>query len=272
MPSRKYGTMTMHTLMKRLALVGLIATLAGCNSTDALIPRADVGGGGFNSPPVTQGDLDRMSAETSPVTTMPVATAQQTAFADTTGLDGAGGSTGRDTAGTLEGQADALARNQSAGAQDTLSRTAARRSLAAEEASEGTTDVAALPRAAATAGETIRFLPIIGAPVEAVTPLSKRLGTEARSNGLTIRSASDTSTKYILKGYFSAMPDNGKTTVVYVWDVLDGSGARLHRIQGQETVGGTAADPWAAVPAHTMEGIAHKTIREYLDWRGSLPG
>ena len=38
--------MTMHTLMKRLALVGLIATLAGCNSTDALTPRVDVGSNG----------------------------------------------------------------------------------------------------------------------------------------------------------------------------------------------------------------------------------
>ena len=101
---------------------------------------------------------------------------------------------------------------------------------------------------------------------------AKRLGAEARSNGLTIRSASDSSTKYILKGYFSAMNDNGQTTVVYVWDVLDSSGARMHRIQGQETVSGNAADPWAAVPARTMEGIASKTIRQYLDWRGSAPG
>ncbi|MFC6447088.1 hypothetical protein [Shinella zoogloeoides] len=252
----------MQELMKRLALIGLIVTLTGCNSTDALIPPAEVGGG-FNSPPVTQSDLDQMSADTSPVTTMPVATAtQQTAFTSS------GSSTGADTAGTLQGQADALARNNGAGsaaeADAELARTTAERSLAAEE-------VASLP--AANAGsETIRFLPIIGAPVEAVTPLSKRLGAEARSGGLTIRSASDTSARYILKGYFSAMNDNGKTTVVYVWDVLDGSGARLHRIQGQETVSGTAADPWTVVPAQTMEGIAQKTIRQYLDWRGSLPG
>ncbi|WP_411033048.1 hypothetical protein [Shinella sp. BYT-45] len=263
----------MHELMKRLALIGLIATLAGCNSTDALTPRADVGGG-FNSPPVTQSDLDQMSAETTPVTTMPVATAtQQTAFTDA-GASATGVSTGEDTAGTLQAQADALARNSAA--RDTsqsdagLARTAAQRSLAAET-SGGAEETAALPRAT-EAGETIRFLPIIGAPVEAVTPLSKRLGAEARSNGLTIRSASDNSTRYILKGYFSAMNDNGKTTVVYVWDVLDGSGARLHRIQGQETVSGTAADPWTVVPARTMEGIAQKTIRQYLDWRGATRG
>ena len=253
----------MHELMKRLALIGLIATLAGCNSTDALIPRADVGGG-FNSPPVTQSELDQMSAETAPVTT----TTQTTAFT----ADGTGITTGRDTAGTLQGQADALARNNGTTSADAdLARTTAQRSLAAET-SGGAEEIAALPRATAQSGETIRFLPIIGAPVEAVTPLSKRLGAEARSNGLTIRSASDSSTKYILKGYFSAMNDNGQTTVVYVWDVLDSSGARMHRIQGQETVSGNAADPWAAVPARTMEGIASKTIRQYLDWRGSAPG
>ena len=38
----------MQELMKRLALIGLIATLTGCNSTDALIPPADVGNS-FNS-------------------------------------------------------------------------------------------------------------------------------------------------------------------------------------------------------------------------------
>ncbi|WP_421581485.1 hypothetical protein [Shinella sp. M31] len=253
-----------HELTKRLAVIGLIAILSGCNSTDALTPQVDVGGG-LNSSPVTQRDLDQMSAQTTPVTT----TTQQTAFATPAET---GTTSGRDTAGTLQGQADALERNNTGSrtASDTaLARETAQRSLAAET-SGGAEEVAvATPQ---KSGETIRFLPIIGAPVEAVTPLSKRLGAEARSNGLTIRSASDNSSKYILKGYFSAMKDNGGTTVVYVWDVLDGSGARLHRIQGQETVSGTASDPWSAVPARTMEGIAQKTIREYLDWRGSVPG
>ena len=46
---------------------------------------------------------------------------------------------------------------------------------------------------APAAAGTIRFLPIIGAPVEVVTPLSKQLGSEARSHGLTIKAASDSS-------------------------------------------------------------------------------
>ena len=257
----------MQELTKRLALIGLIAILSGCNSTDALTPQVDVGGG-FNSPPVTQSDLDQMSAQTTPVMST---TTQQPAF---TPPAETGVTTGADTAGTLQGQADALARNSAARATaesgTDSARTTAERAPAAEASSDAEEVAAVSP--AAEARETIRFLPIIGAPVEAVTPLSRRLGAEARSNGLTIRSASDNSSKYILKGYFSAMNDSGKTTVVYVWDVLDGSGARLHRIQGQESVSGTASDPWAAVPARTMEGIAEKTIRQYLDWRGASSG
>ncbi|WEX86095.1 hypothetical protein PZN02_002352 [Sinorhizobium garamanticum] len=129
---------------------------------------------------------------------------------------------------------------------------------------------AASPEAASGAG--IRFLPIIGAPVEAVTPLSKQLGADARAQGLAIKSSADATSEHILKGYFSALNDGGKTTVVYVWDILDGSGNRLHRIQGQDTVASTAAEPWSAVPPETMQAIATKTIKAYLDWRQSRAG
>ncbi|RVJ21088.1 hypothetical protein CN184_17025, partial [Sinorhizobium medicae] len=82
----------------------------------------------------------------------------------------------------------------------------------------------------------------------------------------------DKTSDHILKGYFSALNDGGKTTVVYVWDILDGGGNRLHRIQGQDTVANTAADPWSAVPAETMEAIGNETIDAYLEWRRSIGG
>lgn len=234
----------MQELTRRLALIGLALFLSGCNTTDALTPQVDVGGG-FSSPPVTQSDFDGMAAESAP----PPATTQQTAFAFASAPATA-------AANTLQAQADALDRT----------------TVAEPRAPAAAPQSAALPAATAASAETIRFLPIIGAPVQAVTPLSRRLGAEARAGGLTIRSAADGSARYILKGYFSAMNEGTNTTVVYVWDVLDGAGTRLHRIQGQESVPGTAADPWAAVPAGVMEAIAQKTIRQYLDWRGTARG
>jgi hypothetical protein len=292
---------TMRQSIMLIAGLGIAATLSGCNSMDDLTPQVDVGGGTFRSPPVNQSDLDAMSQQTvPPQSTTPVESTQlaspvQEGFAEgatgTVLAQGDGEYT--DPAGSLDAQAGRLQQGQIP-AQQRL----ARRQVIAEEAQatpvdEGASDEprqsAAPLRAAeeppeiqkpqktaaiapaATPG-TIRFLPIIGAPVEAVTPLSKQLGNEARSHGLTIKSASDTSSQHILKGYFSALKDGEKTTVVYVWDVLDGAGNRLHRIQGQDTVDATAANLWSVVPPQTMQAIATRTIAEYLSWRAKNAG
>lgn len=132
---------------------------------------------------------------------------------------------------------------------------------------------ASLPPAAPGAAGSLRFTPVIGAPVGAVTPLSRQLAAEARSRGFTIVSAAGQEGRHVLKGYFSAFNDGAKTTIVFVWDVLDPSGARLHRIQGQEEVPGAAgADPWAGVPPATMERIAARTFQDYQAWLGGSQG
>ncbi|OHZ29714.1 hypothetical protein BBL07_26615 [Agrobacterium vitis] len=143
---------------------------------------------------------------------------------------------------------------------------------AAAPASPAPSQQASLAPAGDAGPDSIRFLPIIGAPVEAVTPLSRQLGAEARAKGLMMRSSSGEQAHHILKGYFSAYGEGGKITVVYVWDILDASGNRLHRIQGQQTVPGKAQDPWAAVPASVMQIIANKTLDEYVDWRAKNTG
>lgn len=112
----------------------------------------------------------------------------------------------------------------------------------------------------------LRFAPIVGAPIAAATPLSQRLSALAKQKGIVLGTAGDTDNTHIMKGYFSALPDGNLTTIIYVWDILDPAGTRLHRIQGQEKVPGGAADPWSSVPAATMEGIADKAINGYLAW------
>ncbi|RKE84179.1 hypothetical protein [Rhizobium sp. AG855] len=245
--------------------------LAACNSTEVLTPRADVGNG---TQPAGYG-------ETQPTAAAGVQSVQSAP------LDQAGSypTAPRGPQNTLEAQAQALAQGgvnpvasppldgaasqefpaapQAGSSARTAQTTAAQQTqpAAAQSASTGQ----------ATTG-TVRFLPIIGAPVQAVTPLSRQLGAEARARGLTIKSANDASSEHILKGYFSAFTDSGNVTVTYVWDVLDANGGRLHRIQGQEVVPSAAKDPWAAVPASVMQQIATKSMAEYVAWRNGRPG
>lgn len=128
----------------------------------------------------------------------------------------------------------------------------------------GTATATPVPGAVQTA--KLRFAPIVGAPIAAATPLSQRLSALAKQKGIVLGTAGDTDNTHIMKGYFSALPDGNQTTIIYVWDVLDPAGTRLHRIQGQEKVPGGVTDPWSTVPAATMEGIADKAIDGYLTW------
>ncbi|MFN7103388.1 MAG: hypothetical protein ACK4N1_12305 [Pseudorhizobium sp.] len=259
----------MHISATALAAVCLSALLSACNTSDALMPQVDVGGGLRPSTPVTQAEADQMVGNTG----------RQTAYATDGGSVSRAGQQMQPPQNTLEAQAQALAAgNISPSASDPQSSqplapptTAPALSAAAPPPSTpAPIETTAVPPS--TASGTIRFLPIIGAPLQSVTPLSRQLGAQARASGLAIRASADTGTDHILKGYFSAFEDGDAVTVVYVWDILDNSGARLHRLQGQEKVPGGGRDTWAAVPPSTMETIATKTINEYVAWAQAQRG
>ncbi|TDH34365.1 hypothetical protein E2A64_17000 [Pseudohoeflea suaedae] len=121
-------------------------------------------------------------------------------------------------------------------------------------------------RAVGAGDVSVRFTPIIGAPIEAITPLSRQFAKEAQARGIPIQASGEQAGKHVFKGYLSAFNDGSKTTLVYVWDVLDPAGARLHRIQGQESVEGAASDAWSIVPPAMMEKIATDVFDAYQSW------
>ncbi|NKN38388.1 hypothetical protein HFC70_18720 [Agrobacterium sp. a22-2] len=247
-----------------IATLALTLGLSACSTSDALTPQVDVGTNGTrSSAPLTDADLQSAANAASPPggNTQPgyAANPQNTLEAQAQAL----------TAGSNSvASAPLAAPGQSSGGN--LQPPPAASSAAAPPAAPSQQTAAPQQTAAApttAAAGTVRFLPIIGAPVQAVTPLSRQLGAEARAKGLTIKGANDPASEHILKGYFSAFASEGNVNVVYVWDILDANGGRLHRIQGQETIRSNATDPWAAVPASTMQQIATKTIAQYMAWR-----
>lgn len=228
--------------------------LTGCNTTDTLTPQVNVGGGLYPSSPVTQADAQRMAqSDSGPAPRRgyypPPPGAQNRMQAQTQ---------------AMRGETDAPIRSTPLPPPDAAGKTGGNAAAQAAPAAPPSRTTAST---ATTSGiETIRFLPIIGAPVEAVTPLSRQLGDAARAGGLTIKSSADASATHILKGYLSAFEDGSNVTVVYVWDVLDPAGARLNRIQGQLSTPARGGDPWASVPADLMAEIGRKTISSYLEW------
>lgn len=127
--------------------------------------------------------------------------------------------------------------------------------------------VAAIPSSA-----RVQFAPVVGAPASAATPLAGRLNASAGARGLSLVGAGDASATHVLKGYFSAISDGGETTVIYVWDVIDPAGIRVHRIQGQTKTASSGAEGWDSVPPATMEAIADETVDRLASWLAAGQG
>ncbi|MFB2561861.1 hypothetical protein [Rhizobium sp. IMFF44] len=286
-----------------LTVAGFCLALSACNTTDALTPPEAIGDAG--SSPVTQRDVERMAS--TPQRRQTYQSAQESYGYQQQTTQQAYQPQNYGGSGTLDDQASALRSNGTnpyASRPLDGSRTAsiapannqfseadeqreADRRLSDDqqprqqqqtaddpqpEQQQPDQQQASLPPTAAAGGNSVRFLPIIGAPVEAVTPLSRQLGADARSLGLTIKSSSDSSAAYILKGYLSAFEDGPQISVTYVWDVLDSNGNRVHRIQGSESAPLKRGDPWSAVPPTVMQKIATKTMSDFNSWRESNGG
>lgn len=119
----------------------------------------------------------------------------------------------------------------------------------------------------------MEFAPVVGATVTAATPLSRRLSQQASQRGIEVVSGGAAPGDFLVKGYLSAIGDGNETIVIFVWDVVDTAGNRLHRIQGQERVAAKAgADPWQSVPSATMEQIADRTLAEIAAWATTRSG
>ncbi|GLS32124.1 hypothetical protein SAMN04488498_10669 [Mesorhizobium albiziae] len=125
--------------------------------------------------------------------------------------------------------------------------------------------------AAIDSNARIQIAPIVGATVEAAGPLSERIAARAKERGIKLAGGDGTAT-LVLKGYFSAITEARETTVIYVWDVLDTAGNRLHRIQGQQKAPARRGEGWASVSAPTMQGIADQTVDQLAAWLGTRAG
>jgi hypothetical protein len=129
------------------------------------------------------------------------------------------------------------------------------------------------PAAAVRTSAKVQFAPAVGAPTESVNPLAARLTARAAQRGIGLAAAGDATATHVIRGYFSAFTEQRETTVIYVWDVLDPAGARLHRIQGQQKVAaGAQGEGWNSVTPQTMEAIADRTIDDLATWLVSRQG
>lgn len=110
------------------------------------------------------------------------------------------------------------------------------------------------------------FQPISGVPSEQVAKLTTGLNEEAHKRSIVLVPEGDSSATYRVNGYLSAVGGPSGAIMVYVWDIVDANGTRLHRISGQEPSTGGAPDPWAGISDATLRLVAQRTIDSMAGW------
>jgi hypothetical protein len=110
------------------------------------------------------------------------------------------------------------------------------------------------------------FTQVSGAPASHVLGFTRAINSEAAARHLNVVPDGDPSATYLVRGYLSAIGDGRGTLLVYVWDVTDTNGKRLHRVTGQETAGGSASDPLSGVDEEAVQSAAKRTIDDLAAW------
>lgn len=127
-------------------------------------------------------------------------------------------------------------------------------------------------KAAPVKGDAARFAfaKITGAPGDLLTVLSDSLNKEAKARKLNIVPEDDTTATYRVRGYVSAVGGPSGTLLVYVFDVLDNRGVRIHRISGQQLGAGASSDPWGGIKETTVKTAAEHAIDDLAAWVNAI--
>ncbi len=113
---------------------------------------------------------------------------------------------------------------------------------------------------------TFALEPITNAPGEMIYAFEDALKADAPTRQLKIVDINDPTADYRLKVYLSAVGDYSGSQMIYVADVFDNAGQRLHRISGQIKTGGSTIDPWAPI---RDTGVLAQAAQETTDALGN---
>ena len=138
--------------------------------------------------------------------------------------------------------------------------------LQGESSTPATTQTALKAPVASSRGK-IAIAPVIGAPASIAKQIVAQLGSETAKSQITVSKTPGEAVDYTLRGYIVAAREATSTKISYIWDVTNPTGARVHRITGEEVVKGAGAgDPWSSVSPQVVQVIATKTGQQLSGW------
>jgi len=95
---------------------------------------------------------------------------------------------------------------------------------------------------------------------------AQEIAVQAEANRIKLVQRIGAPATYRAKGFLSAVSSDNGANVVYVFDIFDATGKRLHRISGERQAGVSSGDPWSGVGTTTLTQIATDVVFQLDVW------
>jgi predicted small secreted protein len=115
-------------------------------------------------------------------------------------------------------------------------------------------------------GTIVSFLPFIGVPVNTADNIYKFIREHAAGENVQLALRLDEPATYRVKTYINAVGGSTTMTFVFIVEIYDVAGARVHRFVGQETGPGASGDPWMGIDGDTMKRIGSRILNGVQSW------
>ena len=112
----------------------------------------------------------------------------------------------------------------------------------------------------------------VGLPGDLTARLMAQVRAQLQQRRISLAQQSDGLARFTLQGFCSVVPSASEVGLACVWDIINPSGARAHRIVSEQSIPGPPpADPWRAVSKKVLDNSAKTTADKVANWLQSAP-
>lgn len=125
-----------------------------------------------------------------------------------------------------------------------------------------------IPNSQAGAGRTasITVESPIGLPDGKILQLEGRVRDQLGQRGASVTPGPGDPAAYRLQGFCSATPENGRSQIACVWDILNQNDERSYRLVTEEQANARGSNAWALVDGPVLDRIAQATADGVIAW------
>ncbi len=117
-----------------------------------------------------------------------------------------------------------------------------------------------------TRGVVLSFLPFSGVPVNTADAIYKTVRSRATVENVTLALRLDEPATYRIRTYINAVGGSDSSTFVFIVEIYDTAGKRVHRFVGQEYGPGASGDPWSGIDTPTIKHIGERMLDGVKSW------